>query len=142
MSFFILFDQCKFEVYFVRYNYCYFCLFSGAIGLVNLLPAFHTQLVFISVNKMDLLQTTDCHIFDCVQLNQCYSLIICLFFSCGLMLPVLLWFCLLSSSVCRIPCRIFCSDGLVVIYCFSFYLLWIIFITPTILSDSLVGRLS
>jgi hypothetical protein len=40
----------------------------------------------------------------------------CLFFSYSLILPVLLWFCLLSSSVWRIPCRIFCSGGLVVIY--------------------------
>jgi hypothetical protein len=32
-----------FEVYFVRDKYCYSCLFSGAIGLVNLLPAFHPK---------------------------------------------------------------------------------------------------
>jgi hypothetical protein len=43
----------------------------------------------------------------CVQLIQCYSLITCLLF-CSLILPVL-WFCLFSSSVCRILCRIFCK---------------------------------
>jgi hypothetical protein len=31
------------------------CLFSGAIGLVNLLLAFHPKPVFVSVNEMDLL---------------------------------------------------------------------------------------
>jgi hypothetical protein len=46
-------------------------------------------------------------------LNQCYSLIPCLFFSFGLILPVLLWFCLLSFFVCKIPWRMFCSGGLV-----------------------------
>jgi hypothetical protein len=51
-----------------------------------------------------------------VQPNKCYCLITCLFCSCGLIFPVLSLFCLLSSSVCRIPCRIFCSGGLVVIY--------------------------
>jgi hypothetical protein len=61
--------------------------------------------------------------FECVQLNQCCSLITCLFFSCGFILPVFTWFCLLSPSVCRIPCRVFCSGGLVVIYCFNFCLL-------------------
>jgi hypothetical protein len=30
-----------------------------------------------------------------------------------LILPVLLWFCLISFSVCRIPWRIFYSGGLV-----------------------------
>jgi hypothetical protein len=48
-------DQCKFEVYFFWYKYCYFCLFSGDLGLVNLLPSFHPKSVLISVNKMDLL---------------------------------------------------------------------------------------
>jgi hypothetical protein len=43
MSVFISFDQCRFEVYFVRDKYCYSCLFSGAIGLVNLLPAGERQ---------------------------------------------------------------------------------------------------
>jgi hypothetical protein len=33
MSFIISFDQCRFEVYFVRDKYCYSCLFWGAIGL-------------------------------------------------------------------------------------------------------------
>jgi hypothetical protein len=37
--------------------------FSGAIGLVNLLPAFHHKPVFVSVNQMGLLKTTDCWIF-------------------------------------------------------------------------------
>jgi hypothetical protein len=36
-----------------------------------------------------------------------FSLIPCLFFSCGLVLPVLSWFCLLSFSMCRLPWRIF-----------------------------------
>jgi hypothetical protein len=54
VSFFISFDQYKFEVYFVWYKYCYSCLYLGAIGLVNL-PAFHPKPVFISVNKMSLL---------------------------------------------------------------------------------------
>jgi hypothetical protein len=35
-----------------------------------------------------------------------------------------LWFCLLSSSVCRNPWGSFCSGGLVDIHCFSFCLLW------------------
>jgi hypothetical protein len=54
VSFFVLFDQCKFEVYFVWYKYCYLYLFWGATGLVELL-AFHLKPVFISVNKMELL---------------------------------------------------------------------------------------
>jgi hypothetical protein len=54
-----------------------------------------------------------------VQLTQCYSLIPCLFFSYGVILPVLSWFCLLLFSVCRIPWRIFCSGGLVVICSFT-----------------------
>jgi hypothetical protein len=37
--------------------------FWGAIGLVNLLPAFHPKPVFVSVNDMGLLQTTDCWSF-------------------------------------------------------------------------------
>jgi hypothetical protein len=63
VTFFILFDQCKFKVYFVRDKYCYSCLFWGTIGLVNLLPAFHPKPVLVSVNEMGLLQTTDCWIF-------------------------------------------------------------------------------
>jgi hypothetical protein len=31
------------------------CLFTGAIGLVNLLPAFHSQPVLISVDEVGLL---------------------------------------------------------------------------------------
>jgi hypothetical protein len=58
MSFLILFDQCRFEVYFVRDKYFYSCLFSEAIGLVNLLPAFHPKLMFISASEMGLLQAT------------------------------------------------------------------------------------
>jgi hypothetical protein len=50
-----LIDQCKFEVYFVRDKYCYSCLFSEAIGLRNLLPAFHPKPVLVSVNEMGLL---------------------------------------------------------------------------------------
>jgi hypothetical protein len=33
----------------------YFCLFSGTIGLLNLLPAFHRKPVLVSVNDMRLL---------------------------------------------------------------------------------------
>jgi hypothetical protein len=73
-----------------------------------------------------------CCLRICEQPNQCYSLITCLFFFYGLILPIFSWFCLLSS-VCRIPCRIFCSGGVVVIYCFSFCLLWKIFIVLSIL---------
>jgi hypothetical protein len=36
-------------------KYCYSCLFSGAIGLVNLLPAFHPKPVLIFVDEMGLL---------------------------------------------------------------------------------------
>jgi hypothetical protein len=56
--FLISFDQRKFEVYFVWDKYFYSCLFSGTIGLVNL-PGFHHKPVFISVNKICLLYTTD-----------------------------------------------------------------------------------
>jgi hypothetical protein len=48
MSFFILFDQCKFEVYF-EINIATPAVFM-AIGLVNLLSAFHPKPVFVSVN--------------------------------------------------------------------------------------------
>jgi hypothetical protein len=63
MSFFILFDECRFEVSFVRDKYCYSCLFSGAIGMVNILPAFHPKPVLFSVDEMGLLKATDCWIF-------------------------------------------------------------------------------
>jgi hypothetical protein len=40
--------------------------------LVNLLPAFHPKAVFISVNKMGLLYTTDCQCFFSIQFaKQC-----------------------------------------------------------------------
>jgi hypothetical protein len=52
-----------YEICCVWYKYCYTCMFWGAIGMVNLLPDLHIKLVFISVNKLGLLQTTDCHIF-------------------------------------------------------------------------------
>jgi hypothetical protein len=74
-----------------------------------------------------------------VQLNQCCSPIPCLFFCYGLILPVLSWFCLLLFSVCRISWRIFCSGGLVVIYCFRFCLLWKTFIASPFLNDSFAG---
>jgi hypothetical protein len=45
----------SFEVCFVRDKYCYPCLFLGAIGLVNLLPAFRPQPVLVSVDEMGLL---------------------------------------------------------------------------------------
>jgi hypothetical protein len=54
VSFFILFYQCKFEVYFVQDKYWYSCLFSGAIGLVNLLLAFYPKPVLVSVDEMGL----------------------------------------------------------------------------------------
>jgi hypothetical protein len=53
MSFFISFDQCKFEVYLVRDKYCYSFLFSGAIGLVNLLPHFLPKPILVSVRIQD-----------------------------------------------------------------------------------------
>jgi hypothetical protein len=56
-----------------------------------------------------------------------------------LILPFLSWFSLLSSSVCTIPWRIFCSGRFVVICCFSFCLLCKIFIAPSILNDSFAG---
>jgi hypothetical protein len=74
-----------------------------------------------------------------VQMNQCYSLTPYLFISCGLVLPVLSWFSLLSFTVCRIPWRIFSSGDLVVIYCFSFCLLWKSFVAPSILNDNFTG---
>jgi hypothetical protein len=52
MSFFISFDQCWFEVYFVRDKYCYSCLFLGANGLINLISAFHPKPVIFSVNEI------------------------------------------------------------------------------------------
>jgi hypothetical protein len=39
---------------FAQDKYCYPCLFSGTIGLVNL-PAFYSQSVLISVNEVGLL---------------------------------------------------------------------------------------
>jgi hypothetical protein len=46
---------CKFEVYFFQDKYCYPCLFTGSMGLVNLLLAFHSQPVIISVDEVGLL---------------------------------------------------------------------------------------
>jgi hypothetical protein len=40
------------EVYFVQDKYCYSCLFSGVIDMVNILPAIHCKPVLISVNEM------------------------------------------------------------------------------------------
>jgi hypothetical protein len=65
-------------------------------------------------------------------------LITCLF-SWDLIFPIFLWLYLFSSYVCRIPFRIFCSGGLVIIYCFSFSLSWKNFIPPSILNDSFTG---
>jgi hypothetical protein len=48
----------------------------------------------------------------------------------------LFWLCLFSSSVFRIPFRIFCSGGLVIMYSFCFCLSWKIFIRPSIPNDS------
>jgi hypothetical protein len=50
-------------LYFVLYKYCDSCLFSWAISLVNLLLAFHSKPIFISVNIVGLLWKTDCWIF-------------------------------------------------------------------------------
>jgi hypothetical protein len=55
VSFFISFDQSRFEVYFVQDKYYYLCLFSGTIGLENIPPAFHSQPVLISVDEVGLL---------------------------------------------------------------------------------------
>jgi hypothetical protein len=55
LSFFVSFDPYNFDISYIRYKYFYSCLFSGGIGSVNLLPAFHPKSVFISVNKMGLL---------------------------------------------------------------------------------------
>jgi hypothetical protein len=55
MSFFILLDQSRFEVYFVQEKYYYSCLLSGTTGSINLLPAFHPKPVLISVDEMGLL---------------------------------------------------------------------------------------
>jgi hypothetical protein len=71
MSFFILFDQCRFEVYFGIDKYCYSCLFSGAIGLVNLLPAFHPKPMLVSVSEMSLLSATNCWIFLFIHFLKC-----------------------------------------------------------------------
>jgi hypothetical protein len=80
------------------------------------------SLLTVSVNIYRYVVSCFCCLRVCVQSNQCCSLIACLVSYC-LMLPILSWFCVLSSSVCRIPHRIFCSGGLLVIYCFSFCLL-------------------
>jgi hypothetical protein len=63
MSFFVSFDQCRFEVYFVRYKYCYSCLFSGTIGFVNLLPAFHPKPILISVDEIGVMEEMNYWIF-------------------------------------------------------------------------------
>jgi hypothetical protein len=55
MSFFISFDQCRFEVYFVRDKYCYSCLFLGAIGLVNLNRIFSKKEIQIAKKHMKML---------------------------------------------------------------------------------------
>jgi hypothetical protein len=44
-----------------------------------------------------------------------------------------------SSFVCKNPFRIFSSSVLVVMYCFSLYLSWKVFIPPSILNDSFAG---
>jgi hypothetical protein len=82
------------------------------------------------------------YFFCCLRIWLCTvesMLLLSDFFSCCLILSVFSWFCLLSSSVCRISYRIFCSGGLVVMYCFSFCLLWKIFIAPSILMIVLLG---
>jgi hypothetical protein len=50
-----------------------------------------------------------------------------------------LWLCLFSPSVCRIPFRILCSGGLLVIHCLSFCLSLKTFIIPSVLNDSFAG---
>jgi hypothetical protein len=50
VSFFISFGQCKFEIYFSWYKYCYSCPFLVAIDLVNLLPTFYSKpCLFLSI---------------------------------------------------------------------------------------------
>jgi hypothetical protein len=42
------------KFYFVLDKYCFSCLFSGAIGLVKLLPASHPKPVLVSVDELGL----------------------------------------------------------------------------------------
>jgi hypothetical protein len=62
-----------------------------------------------------------------------------LFFFWELMLPILSWLCLFSSSVCRISFKIFFSAGLVVLYYISFYVSWKVLIPLSILNDKFVA---
>jgi hypothetical protein len=55
VSFFVSFDQCKFDFSFVWYKYFYPCLFSGDFSLVNHLSDFHTEPLILFVNKVGLL---------------------------------------------------------------------------------------
>jgi hypothetical protein len=75
-------------------------------------------------------------------INVTLLLLFFFFFSCGLILPILLWFCLLFSVICRISCRIFCSGSLVVVYCFSFCLSWKTFFLHQFWMIALLGRVS
>jgi hypothetical protein len=68
--------------------------------------------------------------------SQCYSLITLSFLLQFNTSSSFMVFLLVSFSVCRILCRIFCSGYLLLIYCFSFCLLWKTFIAPSILNDS------
>jgi hypothetical protein len=53
---------------------------------------------------------------------------------------LLTWIYLYSSSVGSIPLGIFCNIGLVVINCFSLYLIWQVFISPLIQKDNFVNN--
>jgi hypothetical protein len=80
--------------------------------------------------------------FCCVSVCVCqlllwYSLITCLVFSWGLIISILSWLCLFSSSTCRIPFRIFSSSGQVVMYCFHYCLSWKIFVPPLFLTTAI-----
>jgi hypothetical protein len=52
--FFLSFDQCKFEIYFFLDKLLLLPVFR-AIGLVNILLAFHPKPLLVSINEMDLL---------------------------------------------------------------------------------------
>jgi hypothetical protein len=159
---------------FVWYICCNYCLFSGAIGSVNLLPAFHCKPMFISINKEGFYKEGIVGSSFIIQfarwcllmkeLSSWYSVLILISvwwilpFSCVCCLRI--WLCpaksmllcgylsfillcfdischlVVSCFVCRIPCRIFGSGGMVVIYGLSFYFLWNIFIALSILNDS------
>jgi hypothetical protein len=51
---------------------CFYSLFRGDISMVNLLLPFHPKMVFVSVNKISFLYTTDFQVFLFIQFaKQC-----------------------------------------------------------------------